>query len=269
MQESEVSDRTQRRVDDSANMEKPPRPRSGSGNSDRPRSKRSSLIITHDDETREENDCIVTSLGFSNMDSASLCIEELGQKNKVRKVSYDNTRVNSPEIVTVDVHRDPEPDFTHIQSFAREKSPLLEIETLPNSPSPCLEKMSTRSLSPLAPSSPSISLSPSPSSSLASGTTSPHSWLVEANIPSAIQAQSDSGDSWGAQTRGGGHTEPAMERDTLEADSSRRVNTAENDQQQRKSTDDEWEMVNSAETKNTRNDEIKVKTCSDIILIFY
>jgi hypothetical protein len=133
---AEVTENTNTREDDSTNIQKPPKPRNNSGSSERPRSNRSSLIITHEDGTTEENDCVVTSLGFSHVDSDALTIVEVGQKNKVRSVSYEESRMNSPEIVTVDVHRDPDHEAVHLPTATREHSPLLEIETF--SPSPHL-----------------------------------------------------------------------------------------------------------------------------------
>ena len=105
---TEVTVNTDMRVDDNTNIEKPPKPRNNSGSSERPRSNCSSLIITHEDGTTEENDCLVTSLGFSHVDSDLLTIVEIGKKNKVRSVSYEENRMNSPESMTVDVHRDPD-----------------------------------------------------------------------------------------------------------------------------------------------------------------
>ena len=88
------------RVDDCSNMEKPPRPVTESGNSGSGRSRRSSLLITHEDGTVEENSCLVTSLGFSNMDTESLSIEEIGQtKHTTRNMHEDNNKLNSPEDV--------------------------------------------------------------------------------------------------------------------------------------------------------------------------
>ena len=220
------------------------------------------MIITHEDGTTEENDCVVTSLGFSHVDSDALTIVEIGQKNKVRSVSYEETRMNSPEIVTVDVHRDPDHEAVHLPTAMRDYSPLLEIETLPNSPSPCLDKMSSLSISPPPPQSPSISLSPSPRSSFTSGSVSPHSWAVEASRPLDYQAQlPDRVDSWGDQTVGGGQTGQSMVEGAVKVEEDKRANkvkvekdTRENtdkhtpDMELSKGPDDDWEMVRSAET---------------------
>jgi len=175
MQAGEEDNCNKLRVDDCTDMKKPPRPRSDSVSSDRSRGKRSSLIITHEDGTVEENFCLVTNLGFSNLDSEQLRIEEIGQKHTEVNMPFQNNRLNSPEIVTVDVHRDPDDDIP--TSVTRDKSPLLEIETLPNSPV----------LSPLPPQSPSISLSPSPHSF--SPTVSPTPCGVEATRPLDSQDQ--------------------------------------------------------------------------------
>ena len=153
---AEVTVNMNMRVEDSTNIPKLPKPRNKSGSSECPRSNHSSLIITYEDGSTEENDCVVTSLGFSHVDSDALTIVEIGQKNKVRSVSYEETRMNSPEIVTVDDHIDPDYEAVHLPTVMRDHSPLLEIETLPNSPSPCLGKMSCLSISPPPPQSPSI-----------------------------------------------------------------------------------------------------------------
>merc|ERR1711892_736590 len=105
MLQAEVVERTKMRENDSINGEKPPKPRNNSGNSERPRSNRSSLIITHEDGTTEESDCVVTSLGFSHENSDSISIEEIGQRTNTRSMPYNEATVTSPEIVTVEVHR--------------------------------------------------------------------------------------------------------------------------------------------------------------------
>jgi len=169
----EVLGNTNTVEDDNTNVQrqKPPKPVKSSDNSDRPRSNRSSLIITHEDGTTEENDCVVTSLGFSHVCSAGLTIMEIGQSNGAKRVLVDDARVNSPEVVTVEVHPESEFKATRIPTDIREHSPLIEIETLPNSPSPCIDKMYFPSFSP-PPQSPSISLSPSPRSSFTCGSAS-------------------------------------------------------------------------------------------------
>ena len=268
MFQAEVAESTKMRVNDSLNSEKPPKPRNNSGNSERPRSNRSSLIITHEDGTTEESECVVTSLGFSHENSDSISIEEIGQSTNTRSMPYNEARVTPPEIVTVEVHRDPELVAPILSNVVRDHSPLLEIETLPNSPSPCFDKMSSLSLSPITPLSPSISLSPSPRSSFTCGSVSPESWSLEASRPSDYQAQlSDRVDSRGAQTVGGGQTEWIIDRDTLKVEEDKRTNKEGYcpDKQQRKNMEDEWEMVRSVDTELHENEDIKKSFTKKVI----
>ena len=254
----EVIENTNNTGEDNTNvqMRKPPKPPNNPGNPERPKSNRSSLIITHEDGTTEENDCVVTSLGFSHIDSAGLTIVEIGQKTGARSVSDDDARVNmnSPQVVTVDVHAEPDYKATHIPTLIREHSPLVEIETLPNSPSPCMD-MSSLSTSPPPP-SPSISLSPDTRSSSAGGSASPHSWAVEASRQLEHEAQlADSVDSWGYQAVGGGQRGQDMVGGAVEVeDEEKRVgkDRITVHKQQSKSPDDDWEMIRMAESEETQ-----------------
>ena len=76
---------------------KPPKSRS---NPDTPKSNRASLIITHEDGTTEENECVVTCLGVSSDSSGSqgLTIEEISQDTLKGKLTDDKLKVIIPDI---------------------------------------------------------------------------------------------------------------------------------------------------------------------------
>ena len=97
---------------DCAINQKPPRPRSHSGSSDRKRSSRSSLVIVHEDGTTEENMCDVTSLGFSTVDNQPLTIVEIDNIN-----SELDTKSNKRNVLDVERYENKESQSDNVDTL--------------------------------------------------------------------------------------------------------------------------------------------------------
>eukprot|EP00092_Neocalanus_flemingeri_P033900 GFUD01036864.1.p1 GENE.GFUD01036864.1~~GFUD01036864.1.p1 ORF type:complete len:1534 (+),score=418.92 GFUD01036864.1:96-4697(+) len=83
------------------NISKPPK--RGQSTPDKPKSNRSSLIITHEDGTTEENDCVVTCLGVSSesIGSQGLTIEEISQDTLKGRLENNKLQVLIPDVSQV------------------------------------------------------------------------------------------------------------------------------------------------------------------------
>ena len=117
---------------------KPPRPRSSSGSSDQ-RSRRSSLLITHEDGTMEESDCTVTNLGLFSHASGSepLTIMEIGHQHdeticKLDKGPDSHRKQQPVNTTTVDIHK--EPMMKQLKKHEKEKEPTTTTSVRQPSP---------------------------------------------------------------------------------------------------------------------------------------
>eukprot|EP00092_Neocalanus_flemingeri_P076165 GFUD01094436.1.p1 GENE.GFUD01094436.1~~GFUD01094436.1.p1 ORF type:complete len:531 (+),score=152.86 GFUD01094436.1:94-1686(+) len=90
------------------NISKPPK--RGQSTPDKPKSNRSSLIITHEDGTTEENDCVVTCLGVSSesIGSQGLTIEEISQDTLKGRLENNNLQVLIPDVSQVVISENDE-----------------------------------------------------------------------------------------------------------------------------------------------------------------